>query len=246
VINVNNTFNTQGFENDGVINVFSGGAITNTTSPLVSGGGARITVNPGATLNAGPSFELNGSLLVNNGTVTGTTNVNYGALAKGSGVYGTVNVNDGGRFSPGNSPGTVTTGSTTWNSGGSYVVEIANALNASGRDFWLIDGELKLAASAAHPFIIALASADELVFDPTHDYTWLILHSTNGIIDFDAPRLALDVSAFKNSLGSGHFSMESSSSDLVIHFSSVPEPGAHLSIITGTLAGLWRASRRKK
>ena len=89
-------------------------------------------------------------LLVNNGTVTGTTNVNFGALAKGSGVYGAVNVTDGGKFSPGNSPGSVTTGSTTWNSGGGYLVEIADALAGAGVgwDVWNIDGTLGLNATA--------------------------------------------------------------------------------------------------
>ncbi len=223
-ITVNNSFNIQGFENDGNISVNSGGAITNTSSPLVSGGGARITINPGGVINAGPSFELNGSLLVNNGTITGTTNINYGALAKGSGVYGAVNVTDGGRFSPGNSPGTVTTGSATWSSGGSYVVEIADALNASGRDLWLIEGQLNLTASSAHPFIVSLSSIDGLIFDSTHDYTWPILHASGGILGFDPSGLTLDTSAFKNNLGFGHFSLESTSTDLAIHFSSVPEP----------------------
>ena len=40
------------------------------------------------------------------------------ALAKGAGRYGEIIVTDGGKFSPGNSPGTVSTGSTTWNSNG--------------------------------------------------------------------------------------------------------------------------------
>jgi len=80
-----------------------------------------------------PNSRTARALLVNNGHISiGATNVNFGSLAKGSGVYGAVNVTDGGRFSPGNSPGSVTTGSTTWNSGGSYVVEIADALAGGG------------------------------------------------------------------------------------------------------------------
>src|SRR5207244_5057418 len=122
------------------------GTFNNSSTPLVSGGGSRITINPGGILNTGSSLELNGALMVNNGTITGTTNINFGSLAKGAGVYGTVNVNDGGRFSPGNSPGSVTTGATTWNSGGSYVVEIADALAGAGTgwDIWNIDGQINL------------------------------------------------------------------------------------------------------
>ncbi len=56
-------------------------------------------------LFGGTTLELNGALLVNNGTITGTVNVNYGSLAKGTGTYDVVNVNEGGVYSPGNSPG---------------------------------------------------------------------------------------------------------------------------------------------
>ena len=74
------------------------------------GGGSRTTINPSGTLAvaAGTTIELNGGLLVNNGTISGTTDVNYGSLAKGTGVYGIVNVGQGGTYAPGNSPGIVT------------------------------------------------------------------------------------------------------------------------------------------
>jgi hypothetical protein len=243
IITVNNAFNIQGFENDGIITVNSGGAITNTTSPLVSGGGARITINPGGAINAGPSFELNGSLLVNNGTITGTTNVNYGSLAKGSGVYGPINVTDGGKFSPGNSPGSVTTGSTTWNSGGSYLVDISDALAGPGTgwDTWNINGLLTLNAipTTNGRFTISLASLSDLSpgpalnFDPHRDYDWIILHAQDGIAGLDPAAISLDTSAFKNSLASGHFSIISNQNQLSVHFTAVPEP----SLVLGLPAG---------
>ena len=213
---------------------------------MILGGGSRTFIgsvdSPGGTLNVGAtSLELNGALLVNNGTITGTTNVNFGSLAKGSGTYGAINVTDGGRFSPGNSPGTVTTGSTTWNSGGDYLVEISDALLSSGRDFWSVEGELHLNSSFAHPFTISLASTDGLIFDPTHDYTWPILHATDGIEGLDPSSIALETSAFKNNLDTSRFTLESTPNDLIIHFSAVPEP---ISLAVFCFAGIFAAHRR--
>jgi len=208
-----------------VITLNSGATLLNTGNTLTSGGGSRITINSGGALNVtGNSLELNGALLVNNGTITGTTNVNFGSVAKGSGTYGAVNVTDGGKFSPGNSPGTVTTGSTNWNSGGSYVVEIG----ASSYDLWQVTGQLNLNSTAAHPFTIALTSLDDLIFDSTSDHTWEILNARDGIGGLDSDLLALDVSGFKADFGSGRFWFASTTNDLVINFSAVPEPAAML------------------
>ena len=78
----------------------------------VSFGGGIVTVMPGGQISpaadgSGESLDLDGSLLVNNGTLAGSTNVYYGSMAQGSGVYGPVHVYTGGTFKPGNSPGTV-------------------------------------------------------------------------------------------------------------------------------------------
>ncbi len=67
---------------------------------LTSGGGAQLTINSGGTLNVdsanqGESLNVNGSPLINNGTIIGTTNVNYGATASGSGTFGPINVTAG-------------------------------------------------------------------------------------------------------------------------------------------------------
>ncbi len=105
------TLNISEWYNDGVITINSGGLLNNSVSRLVSGGGSRITVNSGGTLNAdsnseGVTLDLDGALLVNNGIVTGTTNVYYGATAQGSGTFGLINVYEGGTLliSPSASP----------------------------------------------------------------------------------------------------------------------------------------------
>ena len=119
VINVNNLIGAFDVGNNGVITINNGGQFSNQQGNLVSGGGSRITINPGGlmTLANSTTLELNGALLVNNGTVNGMVNVNYGSLAKGTGSYGVVNVNQGGVYSPGNSPGISTAASVTFQTG---------------------------------------------------------------------------------------------------------------------------------
>jgi autotransporter-associated beta strand protein len=109
-ITINGAINVTDFTSNGQITVHASSGFFNVTSNLVLGGGSRTTVDSGGLLQTGggTTIELNGGLLVNNGNVTGTTDVNFGSLAKGTGTYGLVNVSQGGIFAPGNSPGIVT------------------------------------------------------------------------------------------------------------------------------------------
>lgn len=118
---VNGIVETSEFLNSGELTINNGATLYNYGSKLVNGGGSRTTVNPGGAISlssgAANQLDLNGALLVNNGTITGTVNVNYGSLAKGAGAYGVVNVFDGGVYSPGNSPGTATVSSLQFDDG---------------------------------------------------------------------------------------------------------------------------------
>jgi MYXO-CTERM domain-containing protein len=255
VIDINGTLNTTAFSNDGVITIHNGASLLNTGNSLVSGGGSRIDVRSGGTLHVtGNLLELNGALLVNNGTINGPTNVNFGSLAKGAGTFGAVNVTDGGRFSPGNSPGAVTTGSSSWNSGGSYLIEIADALGSAGTgwDLWNIDGILNVDASTTSNgrFTISLASLSGDLpgpaanFDLNRDYSWVILQAAGGITGFDPAEISLDTSGFKNSLGGGRFHISSTSTELSLNFSAVPEPAAMA--LAGAAASFMLRRRRKE
>jgi autotransporter-associated beta strand protein/T5SS/PEP-CTERM-associated repeat protein len=102
---VSSTVNVSKFVSNGIATINAGGAINNSGSNFILGGGSRATIDGAGALATAPrtTIELNGGLLVNNGTISGTVNVNFGSVAKDSGTYGVVNVDQGGIYAPGNS-----------------------------------------------------------------------------------------------------------------------------------------------
>ncbi len=134
-LTVNGTADVSEWINAGVITVTSGGRLNNHVSNLTNYGGARVTVNSGGTLNAdsqneGVTLDLQDSLLVNNGRVTGTTNVYYGATVSGSGSFGSViNLLQGGALAI--APGASPTGTSLCVSGGSITGSGSLALSGT-------------------------------------------------------------------------------------------------------------------
>jgi hypothetical protein len=135
-----------------VLSVVNAGSLTNVGGSLVAGGGSRTTVDSlsAIDLQAG-TMELNGALLVNNGSINGTVNVNYGSLAKGTGTYGVVNVNEGGVYAPGSSPGISTAAEVEFANGAfssaapRLVLELAGTTPGTEYDQLHVTGGLSLA-----------------------------------------------------------------------------------------------------
>src|SRR2546430_12104314 len=86
--------------------------------------------------------------------MAGTTKVYLSSLAKEGGACGALNVTDGGKFSPGNSRGVATRGSTSWGAGGSYLFEVNDAAGVAGTnwDLWNINGGLSITAGGEEKF----------------------------------------------------------------------------------------------
>ena len=103
IFNVGSSVSTNDFASSGVININSGGSISNAAGNLYLTGGSRSYVNTGGSLTtpAGTTIELNASLLVNNASVSGPLDINFGSLATGTGSYTSVSINPGGTFAPG-------------------------------------------------------------------------------------------------------------------------------------------------
>ncbi|HZZ29473.1 MAG TPA: autotransporter-associated beta strand repeat-containing protein [Pirellulales bacterium] len=145
------TVTASDFINNGIITISGGGALNNSGSNLILGGGSQTTVNASGNLSTtGATIELNGGLLINNGAITGTTDVNFGSLAKGTGTYGVVNVNQGGIYAPGNSPGIVTAAAVNFsntpvNTGAAQLqIELAGTTLGTQYDQLHVTGQLSL------------------------------------------------------------------------------------------------------
>lgn len=249
------------FSSGGLIQVLPGGTLSNTGTDLLLAGGSRTLIGsaaaPGGTLRLPDAsrVQLNGGLLVNNGTLDGALNVNFGALAKGAGTFGAVTVTDGGRFSPGNSPGTARSASATWAAGGGYLVELGAAAGTAGEhwDLWRIDGLLDITAGTTtnSRFTLSLLTLDAsgapgplTGFDPMRAWAWQIVDTGAGVAGFDMTRLALDTSGFASATAGGSFSLALSEGDLYLQFAPIPEPGTW-ALLLGGLAGVgWVAARR--
>jgi len=233
-VNVIGNANVSDFVSDGQLTINPGAVVTNGNSSMVLGGGSRTFIGsvatPGGTLNVGPGLNLNGALLVNNGNIAGTTNVNYGGLAKGSGTYGAINVTDGGRFSPGNSPGSVTTGATTWGPNAGYVFEINNATGVAGTnwDLWNINGDLNItpeppatrASSSPSLHSTGQRPGNAANFNLANNYSWLIASTTTGVTGFATNKFTLDQSQFTNPIGAGSFSVNQVGNNVFLNFTA--------------------------
>ena len=174
---VNGTADVSEWINAGVITVNNGGQLNNHYSILTSYGGARIYVNSGGTLNAdsqseGVSLDLQDSLLVNNGRVTGTTNVYYGATVSGSGSFGPINVMQAGAVVaaatavPMPTSLTVTSGSISGSGNLAVSATVADAILATPN----LTDTLTLSGNLSGPGPITKIGAGTLILSGTNTY----------------------------------------------------------------------------
>jgi hypothetical protein len=215
----------------GAGNTFSySGTITNFNTSVQSG-----TFNyTGASTLGGNVTVDGGTFKSNGGNVTGTLALNSGTVG-GTNLSGVaLSIGAGATLSPGNSPGTLSTGSETWAGGGSYLWEI-NALGLDGGaqgadpgwDFADITGSLTITANSGNKFNINLDSLALLSsWDNSQSYSFNLATASGGIFGFDASDFLINTSAFDDlhSLGVGHFYVEQDGNSLELNFTPVPEP----------------------
>jgi autotransporter-associated beta strand protein len=224
----------------------SGGTLTLSAADNNIASSATIDVASGAYLDVSGisnGFALaSGQTLSGAGTVTGDMTIALGSV-----------------LSPGNSPGTLSTGSQTWEDGGAFLWEINDSGGNQGADpgwDWLdITGTLDLSSLTAGGFTIDIDSltsgniaGDAVGFesytkaDGIFDYSFIIATASSGITGFDADNFTLDASGFSNA-PSWEWGIVLSGSDLVLEAYAVPEPSS--TALLG-LGGLALAMRRKR
>ena len=228
----------------------SNGTLTLSAADNNIANSTSIDVASGATLDV--SGITNGFALANGQTLSGAGTVTGGmTIALGSVI------------SPGNSPGTLSTGAQTWNDGGSYLWEINASNDAGGTQGadpgwdWLdITGSLDLSSLTAGGFTIDIDSltsgniaGDAVGFDTWTkgspgdvDYSFTIATASSGITGFDADNFTLDSSGFSNA-PSWDWQIVLSGSDLVLEAYAVPEPSSAALLGLGGLALMLRRKR---
>lgn len=224
---------------------------TQTLTNVISGTGS-IAISAGNTTLAaantytGPTAVTGGKLVVSNtggsATGSGTVTVSSGGVIGGSGIItGPLVLSAGGSVSPGNSPGTLSVGPTTFAGGANLAFDIndANGVKGTNWDLLSISGSLNITASAFSPFAINLTSLTDanvagplLNFSSLQPYSWQFV-TTTGITGFSAGVFQFDASQFQNSLGTGHFYVSQDGNNLLLNFTPVPEPSTYVLLVAG-------------
>ncbi len=207
-----NDFTATGTASSKILNLIGSGnaeiagVIVNNTSGNVTNvtkSGAGTWTLSGNNTYTGATTISAGTLVLN-GTNSGSAiTVNSGGTLAGSGTGGATIVNSGGKIGPGNSPGILTVGDLTLNSGGIYTWEMADATGFAGTgwDQLNANGLLTIGSNATSTFTIAITSSGA----PTNwnyaatNQTWDIL-DYGTISGFNASYFTLNSSAFGGDL----------------------------------------------
>lgn len=142
-------------------------------------------------------------------------------------------VTTGGTLSPGNSPGIVNAGDTIWTGAGNYNWQLYDATGGAGSGYDLLNVTGGLDVSTANRFNINLwtlsaigpdLSGPALHFTNTVARAWTLVHTTGGILGFNADHFNLvpvpnnGTAGFANSLNGGFFTLRVVDNNLVLTF----------------------------
>jgi autotransporter-associated beta strand protein len=236
-----NTYTGATTVNNGTLEIADTGSINNTSG---------ITVNGGV-------FKNNSSVAVSPGLLTFTSGTIGGTNL--SGVSVSVGTNQ--ILSPGNSPGTLTAGATTFATGGTYIWEINNATVGGQGTKWdlLVPDSLTITAGAGgftvnlvslvDPTNVAGAAA---AFDPAVSRYFLFVDSPSAISSFSGTAFAVNTSAFSNTF-TGTWTIKrgddiaigGSNTDLYVAYTAIPEPNSYAALVGVGAIGLALYRRRR-
>jgi autotransporter-associated beta strand protein len=224
-----------------------GGATTISGGKLALAGSGTLANTPTIIVGASTTFDVSG-LTASSYTLGSVQTVGGSGTILSTGKTVVAN----GTLSPGNSPGTLTQdgGSLQLGVGGDYNWQIHDADGAAGTEYdttSLINGatlDLSL-LSVGNTYNINLwslsgigpdVSGNAIDFNNTLAYSWTLFSTGTAITGFSTDKFTINTGAFNgttgfsNALGGGTFSvgLSGDNTDLVLKFTSVPEPNAAL------------------
>ena len=218
-----------------------GGSIFGSSYGLTKLGSGTLTL-AGASTYSGATTVSVGKLVVSGSTAVGSavTVASGATLAGGGTVSGSVAVD--GTIAPADSAatGTLNTGAESWNSGGTYNVEVKTAGGTAGLplgwDLLNISGSLVVNATSGSKFTIKVIGiglgSKPSGFDNAKDWSWRIATASGGVDQFDASKFTIDKSGFTGTLGSGQFIVSQSGNNVYLEF-------VHLTATPVTIGRAW-------
>jgi autotransporter-associated beta strand protein len=262
-----NAFTGNTTVNAGTLIVSGTGTINTSAGVGINGSTSRLKYDSSVALSRNVSVTVGGTFAYNSsGSYAGALTLTNGKLAgtNWSGTLDNLSIGTNQTISPGNSPGTASTGNQTWAGGGSYLWEINNATGTAGADpGWDLlsgNGSLTISATSGSKFNILITSlttgnvaGNASNFNGlTTDYKWKIADFASAIT-FDATAFALNTSAFSNTVVGGSTwaiargdasGIGGDNTQLWVTY-SIPEPSTWL-LMAGSLAALAVLRRRRK
>ncbi|MEY4488919.1 MAG: hypothetical protein RIQ79_1427 [Verrucomicrobiota bacterium] len=241
------------------VNTYSGNTTVSGGTLVISGAGS-INNTSSIILNGG-TFKNNSSVALTPGLLTFTSGTISGTNFSGT----TLSIGAGQTVSPGNSPGTLTAGSTTFNGSGNYNWQVlaANGVAGTGFDTMTLDSgaTLTIGSTSADKFNINLWSLSSIgpdvngnasAFVDTNSYSWTIVATNQAIAGFAADKFSINTSALNGTGGfsnafTGAFSvvLGDSGTDLVLSYAAIPEPSTYAILAGVSALGLVAYRRRR-
>lgn len=181
-----------------------------------------------------------GGIEVAGAAASSAFSVNSGGTLSGTGTIGTLTVASGGTLAPGsNSPGMLSAGSTSLQSGGTYQWQLNQATGGLAGTNWgllNISGVLTIDATAQSPFTIGLGTLDfsntagaAANFNSGTRYTFTIATASGGIAGFSSDKFVLDLTGLSGA-PAGTWAVTQDANNLNLVFtgaSAIPEPATY-------------------